>query len=173
MTCPSAPTPPRHAHAAHPGGGTARAALLHQYALAWSNWTTASSRSALEAPTIRVNDAFTRGGAAGRRRPRTTLVNLASDLDYVRGIHSVRTGSCSTPAGTTRRHDELSWDVHVREPRRLRSRPPRTYTRRIGDPNIRYSTCRRAWYLQDDIRVRRGLTLSPGVRYEAQTHLDD
>ena len=28
-------------------------------------------------------------------------------------------------------------------------------------------------YLQDDIRVRKNLTLSPGVRYEAQTHLSD
>jgi hypothetical protein len=27
--------------------------------------------------------------------------------------------------------------------------------------------------LQDDIRVNRTLTLSPGVRYEAQTHVDD
>ena len=28
-------------------------------------------------------------------------------------------------------------------------------------------------YLQDDIRLRKNLTLSPGVRYEAQTHLND
>ena len=28
-------------------------------------------------------------------------------------------------------------------------------------------------YLQDDLRIRKGLTLSPGVRYEAQTHLGD
>jgi hypothetical protein len=28
-------------------------------------------------------------------------------------------------------------------------------------------------YIQDDIRVRKSLTLSPGLRYEAQTHLSD
>jgi len=28
-------------------------------------------------------------------------------------------------------------------------------------------------YFQDDIRVKKGLTLSPGVRYSAQTHVSD
>ena len=28
-------------------------------------------------------------------------------------------------------------------------------------------------YLQDDIRVRKNLTFSPGIRYELQTHLSD
>ena len=30
-----------------------------------------------------------------------------------------------------------------------------------------------AVYVQDDIRVRRNLSLSPGLRYEAQTHVRD
>ncbi len=80
-----------------------------------------SSRSALETPTIRVNDAFTSGGAqvAGGRRTRT--FNLASDLDYVRGIHSVRTGIVlERRLVPLERHVELSRDVHVREPRRVR-----------------------------------------------------
>jgi hypothetical protein len=55
-------------------------------------WTDTGSRSVLEARTIKVLDAFTSGGAqvAGGRHSRD--VTLASDLDYVRGIHSVRTG---------------------------------------------------------------------------------
>ena len=46
----------------------------------------------VEAPTIRVNDAFTRGGAqvAGGQHGRTGV--FASDLDYVRGNHTLRTG---------------------------------------------------------------------------------
>ena len=50
---------------------------------------------------------------------------------------------------------------------------PSNYTRRIGDPNISYQNLQGAVYLQDDIRVRKNLTLSPGVRYEAQTHVQD
>ena len=50
---------------------------------------------------------------------------------------------------------------------------PRSYTQRIGDPNIATTTFQARLYVQDDIRVRKNLTLSPGVRYEAQTHLSD
>src|SRR5205807_8242320 len=46
-------------------------------------------------------------------------------------------------------------------------------TRRIGDPNISYWNLQSGAYIQDDIRVRKGLTLSPGLRYEVQTHLRD
>src|SRR5207244_11288112 len=50
---------------------------------------------------------------------------------------------------------------------------PRSYTRRIGDPNIRYQNLQGAVYVQDDIRLMKNLTLSPGLRYEAQTHVHD
>ena len=50
---------------------------------------------------------------------------------------------------------------------------PRSYTRRVGDPNLQYENFQGAVYVQDDIRVRRNLTLSGGVRYEAQTHVED
>ena len=50
---------------------------------------------------------------------------------------------------------------------------PRSFTRRTGDPNIDYRNIQAGIYLQDDIRVRKNLTLSPGIRYELQTHLSD
>lgn len=50
---------------------------------------------------------------------------------------------------------------------------PRSYTIRVGDPNLAYNNVQAGFYAQDDIRVRKNLTLSPGVRYEAQTHLSD
>jgi hypothetical protein len=45
--------------------------------------------------------------------------------------------------------------------------------RRIGDPAIAYGVAQGSVYIQDDIRVRKNLTLSPGLRYEAQTHVRD
>jgi hypothetical protein len=50
---------------------------------------------------------------------------------------------------------------------------PRSYTRRIGDPTIAYFNLQGAMYVQDDIRVRQNLMLSPGLRYEVQTHVSD
>ncbi len=132
------------------------------------------SRSATEVPTIRVNDAFTAGGAqtAGGRHSRT--FNAASDLDYVRGIHSVRTG-VSLDGGWHRSDDQQNYlgTYTFESLDQYLAGLPRSYTRRIGDPNINYFTVQAGMYVQDDVRVSRNLTLSPGLRYEAQTHLDD
>ncbi len=133
-----------------------------------------TSRSVFEGPTIRVNDAFTSGGAqvAGGRHTRT--VNLGSDLDYVRSIHSVRMGIVLN--GGLFRSDDTSNYLGTYTFESLaayEAEHPRSYTRRIGDPHIQYWNLQAGAYVQDDIRVRKGLTFSPGLRYEAQTHLDD
>ena len=137
-------------------------------------WGDSSSRSALDAVTVRVNDAFTSGGAqvAGGRRTRT--FNLASDLDYVRGIHSVRSGVVL--AGGSYHSDDTANYLGTYTFETLadfEAGQPTSFTRRIGDPNIDYFNLQAAAYIQDDIRVRKGLTFTPGVRYEAQTHLSD
>ena len=45
--------------------------------------------SAVEAPTIRVNDAFTSGGAQVRGGQHSQTGTVGADLDYVRGIHTL------------------------------------------------------------------------------------
>lgn len=133
-----------------------------------------SSTSVLQAPTIIVNDAFTSGGAQVSGGARTTSFTFASDLDYVRGIHSVRTGiqldaghyhsdANSNYLGTYMFDSLADYQAGL----------PSTYTRRVGNPNIDYWNMQAGLYVQDDIRVRKSLTLSPGLRYEAQTHLSD
>ena len=132
------------------------------------------SQSAVEAPTIVVTDAFTDGGAqrAGGQRSRT--FSLQSDLDYVRGIHSWRTG-VQLYGGSYRSDDSFNYlgTFSFESLDAYQAGRPRSYTRRIGDPNISYKNLQAGFYVQDDIRVRKSLTLSPGVRFEAQTHLKD
>ena len=124
------------------------------------------------APTIRILDAQTSGGAqkAGGRHSRD--VKFASDLDYVRGMHSVRVGTA----------DRLNWFRSDEATNYLgtytfesldafKAGRPRSYTRRIGDPNIRYVNLQGAFYVQDDIRIRRNLSVTPGVRIETQNHI--
>ena len=55
-------------------------------------WRDFGSESAIEAPTIVVQDAFTSGGAQQAGRVHGKNMTLASDLDYVRGINSWRGG---------------------------------------------------------------------------------
>ncbi len=136
------------------------------------SWNQSETQSSLEAPTIRVLDAFTSGGQQLSGGSRNRYANVASDLDYVRGIHSMRLGlvmdgqwshsdSTSNYLGTYTFETLQAFEANQ----------PRSFTRRIGDPNIDFFNVQGALYLQDDIRVRRNLTLSPGVRYELQTHV--
>jgi hypothetical protein len=137
-------------------------------------WTDSSSRAALELPTIRVLDAFTAGGAqvAGGRHSKD--LSIASDLDYVRGIHSIRAGTL-LEANWFRSDDTSNYlgTYTFESIDAYNAGRPRSYTRRIGDPRIDFVNAQAGVYIQDDIRVRKSLTLTPGVRYEAQTHVRD
>ncbi|HET7697060.1 MAG TPA: carboxypeptidase regulatory-like domain-containing protein [Vicinamibacterales bacterium] len=138
------------------------------------NWADSSSRSVFEGQTINVIETFTSGGGQRRGGVRSKALNLQSDLDYVRGIHSWRTG-IALDGGSYRSNDESNYlgTYTFESLEAFLAGTPRSYTQRIGDPNIRYFNMQAGWYLQDDIRVRKNLTLSPGIRYEAQTHLRD
>jgi hypothetical protein len=138
------------------------------------NQVHSEQHAALEAPTIRVADAFTSGGAQTAGGRDSTVFNLASDLDYVRGIHSLRTGIVLDGSRVTSTLTSNYLGTYTFESlAAFEAGQPRSYTKRIGDPTIEYGNVQGGVYLQDDIRVRRSLTLSPGVRYELQTHVND
>jgi hypothetical protein len=132
------------------------------------------ARSAVELPTIVVNDNFTSGGAQRRGGTHGRTYWLNSDLDYVRGIHSVRTGIEVQYSRYRSDQDSNYLGTYVFESlAAFEAGRARSYSRRIGDPTIRYSNLQGGFYIQDDIKVRKGLTLTGGVRYEAQAHVPD
>jgi hypothetical protein len=106
----------------------------------------------------------------GGTRRRT--INLQSDLDYVRGIHSVRTG-LQLEGGMYHSDDAANYlgTYTFESLEAFQAGTPRSYTRRDGNAVIDYRNLQGGLYLQDDIRLRKNLTVSPGVRYELQTHL--
>jgi hypothetical protein len=133
-----------------------------------------SAQSQLEAPAIRVLDGFTSGGAQVTGGVNQKDAELSSDLNYVRGIHTMRTGiqlegrhyrtdSASNYLGTYIFSSNADFEIGK----------PRNYTRRIGDPLISFGHLEAAVYVQDDLRLRPNLTFSPGLRYELQTHVHD
>jgi hypothetical protein len=99
---------------------------------------------------------------------------VPSDLDYVRGMHTGRIGVLSN-GGSYRSDDSTNYPgtYTFESLEAFAAGTPRSYTRRIGDPLIEYSNTQAAIYLQDDIRVSKSLSFSPGIRYEVQTHLRD
>lgn len=138
------------------------------------SWSDSNAISATEAPTIRVNDAFTRGGAQVAGGQHSKTMTVGSDLDYVRGIHSLR-GGVLFDGGRWRSDDTSNYlgTYTFESLDAFNAGLPRSYTRRVGDPNLKYQNLQGAIYMQDDVRVKRNLTLSAGVRYEAQTHVRD
>jgi hypothetical protein len=130
--------------------------------------------SATDTPTIVVQDAFTSGSAQNEQFVDLTQSTFASDIDHVRGIHSWRAGVQvdGNWFSATSRFNYLGTYTFANLEDYLAGQPL-LYTRSLGNPVNKYSNLQGAVYFQDDIRVRKGLTLSPGVRYTRQTHVKD
>ena len=138
------------------------------------NWRHVDQDSLFESPTVIVIDGFNSGGQQRSQNIRSKSLDLQSDLDYVRGKHSMRAGT-QINAVRYRSHDAQNYlgTYTFESIAQFNLGLPRSYTIRLGDPNLAYNNVQAGFYAQDDIRVRKNLTISPGVRYEAQTHLSD
>jgi carboxypeptidase family protein len=122
------------------------------------------------ASAVLVLSAFNSGGAqlAGSRG--TSVFTLADDLDIAAGRHAIRTGLL-LDAGryrTDERRNTGGTFVFASLADYAAARPT-SYTRNIGEPALTISQAELALYVQDDMRVRKDLTLSGGVRQEFQT----
>jgi hypothetical protein len=138
--------------------------------------TSSTSRAASfsDAQARNVLDAFNEGGSQRRGRTITRTFTFNSDLDYVRGMHSWRTGM--QVGGSRYQTDSMANYVGTYTFESLdayNAGAPRSFTQQIGNPNIRYWYLNYGFYIQDDIRIRKNLSISPGVRYEFQQHLKD
>jgi hypothetical protein len=130
--------------------------------------------SATDAQTIIVQDEFTSGGAQQRGTTNQMGYTLASDVDYVRGINSWRWG---VQIDGSRYHSDQQTNYlgtfTFANLDAFNAGTPLFYTREIGDPLVAFSMMQGAVYFQDDVRVSKALTLSPGVRYSIQQHVND
>jgi hypothetical protein len=126
------------------------------------------------APTVQVLEAFTAGGAGvgGTRGARQVM--LAQNFDITLKTHALRAGievnggwwdsTQQTNAYGTFTFSSLDdYDAGRAQ----------TYTRRAGDPAVSYSQIDAGWYVQDDLRLRKNLSVSLGLRQEIQTNMDD
>jgi hypothetical protein len=137
-------------------------------------WQSSESSSAVDAPTIRVLDAFTSGGAQQAGGRDATEVEWATNVDWATGKHSVRAGVL-IEAGVYNSDSRTNYlgTYTFASLEDYEAGLPTTYTRRIGDPFVRYNQWQAGLYVQDDWRARQNLTLSAGLRKELQTNLDD
>ena len=137
-------------------------------------WTESEIASMTNAPALRVLDAFTSGGAQRQGGTRAFEFEAASDLDYVRGVHSMRFGVL-LEGGQYRSTDSANYlgTYTFASLEDFEARRPSNYSRRIGDPTVSYNNLQVGVYAQDDYRIAKSLVLSYGLRYEAQTLIAD
>jgi hypothetical protein len=125
-------------------------------------------------PAVTVSGAFSAGGASlsGSRRARE--LRLAEDVDASFGRHALRAGvlleagryvSDQVQNGNgTFVFPDLAAYVAGR---------PALFTRREGLPRVAFGQTRLGAYVQDDVRLGGRLSLSAGLRYEAQRGVGD
>jgi hypothetical protein len=138
-----------------------------------ARWQTTEARSVSLGQTILVPGAFNDGSAQRRGGRRQLDFELADNVDYALEKHGVRFGlqfeaggyrsdDSSNAFGTFQFPDLAAFEAGL----------PTLYTQRIGDPTVKYRQYQFGWYVQDDYRLRKNLTISYGVRREVQNHLD-
>lgn len=130
--------------------------------------------SVSEAPTVRVLDQFTAGGAgqAGTREGRQ--LTIAQNLDINLRRHMVRAGLLVEGGwwDSTQQSNANGTFTFSSMEEYLAGRP-QTFTRRSGNPRVEYSQIQAGWFIQDDFRLGRRLSVSLGLRQEIQEHVDD
>jgi Carboxypeptidase regulatory-like domain len=145
--------------------------MYNELRLQWlSDQTTFAPNST--APAVLVLNAFDAGGAqlAGSRSANT--VSITNDLDIAAGRHAIRAGA-QIDAGRYRSGElrNTAGTFTFASLAAYTAGQPTTYTRNVGNPDVEIAQAQIGFYLQDDVRVRKDLTLSAGVRQEYQSHI--
>src|SRR5262249_51701129 len=137
-------------------------------------WRTFNENSVSDAPAVQVLNAFDAGGAQIQAANRTRESELEDNVDFVFGKHQMRAGVNIEQTG--KRSSELrnfGGSFIFPSLAAFEAGLPTTYSRRIGEPSVSYSQYQAGWYWQDDVRLRKNLTLSFGLRQELQNHVND
>jgi len=124
---------------------------------------------------VEVSGAFASGGAqCCPERRLSHSIFLADNLSSGVGRHFIKTGvSISGLRVNDYSERNFGGSFLFSGLTFYRLNRPILFTINTGDPQLRFSLWQFAGYVQDDIQLGQNFTLSPGLRYEAQTHLDD
>lgn len=143
-----------------------------RFALAWDS---ANASSISNARTIRVLDAFTRGGAQQQGGRGSRTLEVGNEVEFTaRRRHRMTIGG--RVEGSDYHGDEYinaSGTYTFTSLASFESGQPTTFTRRVGDPTYAYSLYRFGWHIRDDYRARRNLMINLGLRHDFQTHMRD
>ena len=128
--------------------------------------------SGLAAPTVIVQDAFTRGGAGINSNSSTRSLELADNFDFTVGKHQMRTGLLLTGAfysNFEERNAAGTWTYRTIAD--FLAGVPAQYSQRVGTVDTSFSQYQAGFYWSDEFRVHRDVSLGVGVRNEIQSRI--
>jgi hypothetical protein len=139
-----------------------------------ARWLDTEAESDTVGQTILVPGSFNSGSAQRSGGRRSQEFQLDDNVDYALKNHGVRFG-VQLEAGRYRSNESVNalGTFQFANLAAYQAGLPTQFTQRLGDPTVSYSQYQVGWYVQDDYRVRKDLTLSLGVRQELQTNLGD
>jgi hypothetical protein len=139
-----------------------------------ARWLDTEAQSVTTGQTILVPGAFNTGSAQRSGGRRQLEFELDDNADYALKNHGVRFG-IQLEAGRYRSNDSTNalGTFQFASLAAYQAGLPTQFTQRIGDPTVAYSQYQVGWYVQDDYRVRKDLTISFGIRQELQSNLRD
>ena len=139
-----------------------------------TRWQEMMKSSASNAPTVIVQNAFTSGGAQLQGLRNLREIEFADNVDFVFGKHAMRAGllyEFGNYRSDERQNANGTFVFSGLDA--FRNARPTTFTQRLGNPLVAYSQYEAGLYLQDDFKLSKSLSLSAGLRYEAQGNLSD
>jgi hypothetical protein len=135
---------------------------------------TGGSDSLTAAPAIVVLGAFNRGGANVDNGRASRTFELTDHLSFSKGRHSFRTGGQIEHLRYRGRDftNGFGTTVYSSLDAFLADRPAQ-YSRRSAEVTVGYRQTRAGAYFQDDMRLRKNLSLSLGLRQEGMSQIAD
>lgn len=127
-----------------------------------------------EEPTIRVRGAFVGGPSGLFQTERETSLEFKNISTYTRGRHIFRFGGGYKPRRVTAL-DESNFNgtFEFLSLSAFADQSPYQYRINQGDPNISFSKHEAFGFIQDEIKLRRNLQLTLGLRYDWQSNISD
>ena len=136
-----------------------------------TRWTNTEAQSVSVGRTILVPGSFNDGSAQRFGGRDLFDFELADNVDYALEKHGIKFG-VQLEGGHYRSNDSTNafGTFQFASLVDYQAGKPTQFTQRIGDASVSYSQYQAAWYIQDDYRLKKNLTISYGVRQELQTN---
>ena len=148
-------------------------ATVFDFTVAYSR-NSNESRRVTQGVAIDVRDAFRGGGAPNQNESERRTVSLRSQLLHTGDRFTLKTGfDLSRLHDRSLTEDGFNGRFQFASLEDFNAGTPTTYTVSRGEPLLEMTQVEAAAFVQNDLRVSRRLSLMFGVRYEAQSNLDD